>query len=123
LLRLLQARKAEIGRGFAHQRARHFTRIQLEAVEQKAGHDDEYTQWQQITRHANPAFASIAAGSVRRTRTRYRRSARARKPPSAMKAQPPQIQVTKGLLYTRTAQRPSPTGSPSDTYRSPNSPL
>src|SRR5690606_33371460 len=114
---LVQHRQRERGRRLADQRRgqRLAVRIAAEphARGEQRGQCRERDQWHPATEW----FHGVAPVAARRS-PRKRRSLAATSPPSAISAAPIQIQRTNGLTYTRTAQLPSPSGSPSATYRS-----
>src|SRR6185437_859358 len=101
---------------------------------QRREHDQRHETAKGFARrlaHASPSaslrgasdagFACTVSGSTARFR-RKRLSSTTTKPPSIMNTPPPQIQRTNGLSYTRNDHAPSPIASPSDTYRSRNTP-
>src|SRR5688572_10801419 len=109
----VEQRQLEMRRGLADERRRHLARIQVQPDAEQRDQGDE--------RERQPDL--FHAGTVTSRRfsalNRYRRSLAARKPPSAMIRQPPQIQSTNGLCWILTSHAPSPresdTGSPNDT--------
>ena len=85
-----------------------------QADEEQADDDQREGQRAPRTRGRRREFGRVVhAGVASDLRwLRKRRSAAVTKPPSAISAAPSQIQRTKGLMCTRSAQVPSPRGSP-----------
>src|SRR5690348_11385611 len=142
LRRVFQPWQAELGRGLVDQRTGHEARV-VALVPQQPDHEEHHQRREHEQRHETPDglarnlvhasppaslrgasgsdFVRSAPGSTAR-RKRKRLSNTTAKPPSIISTPPPQIQRTNGLSYTRSDHAPPPIGSPSDTYRSRNTP-
>ncbi len=106
--RVVQARQRERRRRLVDQRRRHLARVELEARPQKAHQHQEHRQRNDETQTLHDAVVIAAVPCAPCSRAAWRGSGgrwRRAAPPSAISTQPPQIQSTNGLKYTRTIQR------------------